>query len=264
MLDNQVACTGKSSQHKDSVSLYVDNQNVCLNEQEANWILDFTKSKGCWNCTRTYYNSLCKNQADLKNNLSALKLSWIDVPCSLKNSADNQLISDCLDDLDKGLLGDIVIIVSGDGDFAKLVRLLKKLGRKVIILAKRGNVKQMLTELADKFHFIDELPQPPASQVELNTDGVLSTISYEDAIECLNAAIKTAMSQNKKTGFRLISNLMCDDKQFPNYTGSASIRQADGKNFSRFRKFINAVVKDGKIFVENNEIFLAEECKMAA
>ncbi|HEY9872209.1 MAG TPA: NYN domain-containing protein [Candidatus Obscuribacterales bacterium] len=248
-----------------SVSLYCDNQNVFLNQEEANLLLDFTKSKGRLRCQNVYYNSECNNHSDInKQRLENIGYECKNVPCPLKNSADNQLIADCLDDNDHNCLGSTVIIVSGDGDFAKLVKALKGWGKKVIILARRGNVKQRLTELADEFHFIDELPQLVGNKTEPSTDGALSSITYEDAIACLREAIKTALSQNKDTTFSSIGKLMRNNKRFPGYQGVSSIRKADGNNFSRFSKFINAAVAEGKVKIINQELFLIEEDKLAA
>jgi hypothetical protein len=47
-------------------------------------------------------------------------------------------------------------------------------------------------------------------------------------------------------------------KHFPNYRGATSILKQDGKNFSRFGKFVDAVVADGKIQMQNQELFLIE------
>ncbi|MEH2286972.1 NYN domain-containing protein [Nostoc sp.] len=50
-------------------------------------------------------------------------------------------------------------LASGDGDFVNLVRNLQNLGKRVIIFAQAGNVKQKLKELADEFYFINKLPE---------------------------------------------------------------------------------------------------------
>lgn len=79
------------------------------------------------------------------------------------------MIADCLEDVDNKLSPDLVILVSGDGDFVKLVSTLQKLGKNVIVFGQRGNVKQKLKELADEFHFVDELSQLVAEKTEPKT-----------------------------------------------------------------------------------------------
>jgi hypothetical protein len=54
-----------------------------------------------------------------------------------------------------------------------------------------------------------------------------------------------------------VNNLMCKNQEiFPNYHEVSSILKADGKPFSKFSKFVDAVVKDGKIRKQGQELFL--------
>ncbi|RDH50997.1 hypothetical protein CBF18_10940, partial [Mastigocladus laminosus WC112] len=46
------------------------------------------------------------------------------------------LISDLIDDVHKHQSPNIVILVSGDGDFANSVSVLRQLGKKVIVMAR--------------------------------------------------------------------------------------------------------------------------------
>ncbi|MFB8790279.1 MAG: NYN domain-containing protein [Potamolinea sp.] len=246
-----------------SVGIYWDLQNVSLNQKQANCLLDFANFKGHLIHKKVYYNSLCQDQASAKDKLESLGFYCVDVPCPLKNSADNQLKSDVLDDISNNLPPDTVILVSGDGDFANPVGILQKLGKKVIIIAQRGNVKQKLKELADEFYFVDELFKLVEDKAEPKIASIQSKMTYEDAIDCLLEAIKTALSKGKCTALGYINKLMRSSQRFPNYQGVSSILKPDGKTFLKFSKFVDAVVKEGKIRRQKEEVFLVEVEQLA-
>ena len=241
--------------HLASVAIYCDLQNVYSIQKLANLLLAFANTKGRLFFNKVYYNSQCKSQTSAKDKLESLGFHCVDVPCPLKDSADNQLKADCIDDVFNNGSPDIVILVSGDGDFANLVRNLRELGKKVIIFAQRGNVKQRLKELAgNDFHFVDELPELVGDKTQPQTNCVQSQITDKEATECLIEAIKTASRQGKRTVLGCIDTLM--RKHFPNYRGATSILKQDGTTFSRFSKFVDTVVKEGKVRMENQELFL--------
>ncbi|GET40038.1 NYN domain-containing protein [Microseira wollei] len=262
MKNTHLAVGVQTSQHELLVTLYCDLQNVYSILEHAELLLAFAKSKGRVISKKVYYNSQCKNQASAKDKLKSLGCDCVDVPCPIKNSADNQMIADCLEAIDSNSCPDIVILVSGDGDFVKLVRILHKLGKKVIILAQRGNVKQKLKELADEFYFLDDLPQLVEGMTQKETDSVQCQIAYNKAIEYLHEAIKTALSKGESTNFSRIDNLM--RQLFPCYKGVSSICKPDGKKFSKFSKFVEAAVKHGKVRMQNQQLLLIEADKLAA
>lgn len=246
----------QTSQQKLLVAIYWDLQNVWLNQEQVNSLLDFANFKGRLIFQKVYYNSLCKNQAFAKDKRESLGFRYVDVPCPLKNSADNQLKSDLIDDILNSLPPDIVILVSGDGDFANPVQVLKKLGKKVIVFARQGNVKQKLKERADEFYFVDELPKLVEYKTSPKTASIQSKNTYEDAIQYLNKAIKILRDQGKPALLSRVNNLMRQNENFPNYQGFSSILKPDGKTFLKFGKFVDAVVKDGKIRKQEQELFL--------
>ncbi|HAX76001.1 MAG TPA: NYN domain-containing protein [Cyanobacteria bacterium UBA11372] len=262
MTSTHLAAGVQRSQHQPLVALYCDLQNVYSIVEYADLLLAFANSKGRLISKKVYYNSQCKNQASAKDKLKSLGCVCVDVPCLIKDSADNQMIADCLGDIDSNSCPDTVILVSGDGDFVKLVRTLHKWGKKVIILAQRGNVKQKLREIANEFHFLDELPQLVEAMTQQETDSVQCQIAYDKAIEYLIAAINTALSKGEATSFSKIDNLM--RHLYPCYKGVDSICKPDGKKFSKFSKFVEAAVKDGKVRMQNQELFLVEADKLAA
>ncbi|WP_017651557.1 NYN domain-containing protein [Fortiea contorta] len=251
----------QTSQKQPKVGIYCDFQNVYLNQELAMNLLAFANARGSLISRRVYYNSLYENQASAKENLRSIGFKCEDVTCSLKNSADNQLKSDLIDDVCNHQSSDIVILVSGDGDFANIVQILQSNGKNVIIFAKRGNVKQKLKERANEFYFVDELLKLVENKTQLVKTANQSQINYNDAIEYLIESIKTASNQRKSTACGYIDNLM--RQRYVNYQGVSSILTPDGKRFSRFGKFIDAAIKDGKVTIQNQKLCLIELDELA-
>jgi NYN domain len=235
MKDFHLGSNIPTSQQLPLVSIYWDYQNAHFSLDKANLLLDFAHSKGRVISKNVYYNSQRKDQSAAKDNIANLGFSCLDVPCPLKNSADNQLIADCLDHIhSSNMTPDIVILVSGDGDFVKLVHNLQKLGKRVIIFAQIGNVKQKLKEVADEFYFIDTLPELMENKILTQSANVESQIDYNQVIEYLIEAIKTALSQSKSTSFGCINNLML--QSCPRYQGFSCISMPNGKKLKNFTR----------------------------
>lgn len=259
---NKSGCTKMTNPHCLLISIYVDHQNVHLTRILASQLVEFVKSQGRLMDVKVYYNSLDPAQVSAKDKLQSFSFKWIDVPCPLKNSADNQLMVDCLDDIYSNRPPDTVILVSGDGDFANSVRNLQKLGIKAIVFAQLGNVKQKLKELVGgDFHFLDELPSLIAAKTQQQIENCQPDLTYNEAVEYLIASIKTALSEGKRTGLGFINQRML--QHFPKYQGVSSVKH-QGKTFSRFKELINAALKDGKIGLENQQLFVIEADKISA
>lgn len=261
MMDTRIA-SNETSHKQFKVLIYWDFQNAKLSLELAKLLLVFAKSRGRLIGKSIYYNSQCKDQAVAKNNLASIGYTCFDVPCSLKDSADNQLIADCLKDIHSNLSPDIVILISGDGDFVNLVRNLQKLGKKVIIFAQSGNVKQKLKELANEFYFIDNLPELVDKKTKSQTTSIDFKISYNESIQCLIKAITTTLNQGKRTEFGYVNKLM--RQLCHKYQGFSSISMPDGKKFKSFGQFVDAAVRDGKIQKQGQQLFLIELDNLAA
>ncbi len=115
----------KKSHQQSLVGIYWDTQNVFLTSEQAVNLLDFGKTKGSVIRKKAYYNSLFENQAFVKNQLQKIGFHCDDVTCFVKNSADNQLKSDLMDDIYDYQYLDIIILVSGDGDFVNPINKIK-------------------------------------------------------------------------------------------------------------------------------------------
>ena len=245
-----------------TISMYIDHQNVNLSQSEARALLRFASAKGQLVCKKLYYNSQCSDQNLAKKLWESCALTCVDVPCPLKNSADNQLVADCISD-NSNFYPNLFVIVSGDGDFLGLVNTLQQLNKKVIVIARKGNVKQKLIENANEFHFIDKLPEISYSDLSQGTQVV-----YEDAVLCLIEAIKIAVSRSQRTTYTKIDRLMRQNQDFPKYQGVSSICGRNGKKFTRFKQFIDAVAHDGTVRVQNSgtcqEVLLLKANQCAA
>lgn len=249
------------------VSVYCDLQNVYSIQKSAKLLLFFAQTQGLMLAQNVYYNSQCQNQAQAKKPLSSIGFDCRDVPCPLKNSADNQLIADCLEDIASNRSPDIIILVSGDGDFCKLVRILQKLGKKVIIFAQRGNVKQKLKELVqDDFYFVDKLPELVQVKTKPQATSVQAQLIYEEAIDCLRNAIQTALNQGQRTSLSKIGKLMRHNPHFPKCSKFPLVCKSDGTTFSKLSKFVNAAIAEGivdaKTTGKEQELFLSQRNRL--
>jgi hypothetical protein len=241
--------------------LYVswDLQNVSLKQPNelqkfAKELLIFCGSKGNLHSPHVYYNSQHKDQLAANDTLEKVGYKGVNVPIAKKNSADHQLILDCLKTVVSKPSADIFTFVLGDKDYVGLICVLRSLGKKVIIFAKRGSESKKLMSIADEFHFVDELPNLFSNKAVIPEDG--TDINYDDAVQCLIEAIKIANSQGKCAVYSTIGKLMRQSQHFPNYKGVSTIHKPDGTKFSSFSKFVAAVVKQGKIKLQNEEMLL--------
>lgn len=245
----------KTFHQQSLVGIYWDIQNVYLTLEQAENLLDFGKTKGSVIRKKAYYNSQFESQAFAKKQLQKIDFHFDDVTCVVKNSADNQLKSDLIDDIYHHQSSDVVILVSGDGDFVNHIKCLKEKDKKIIIFAHKGNVKKKLIETADEFHFVENLPHIRNKTLCLEHSNDFQN-QYNEAVGYLIKAIQTVSSQGKPTELSKIDNVM--RQMFPKYKGFSCIRQPDGGSFSRFSKFLEAVEKDGKIRIHEQKLFLIE------
>ncbi|NQE37250.1 NYN domain-containing protein [Microcoleus asticus] len=158
MADNH-RTTGTQQTQSQRVAMLLDSQGVYLNQEQAELLVDFAKSKGRLEPPKNYYNSQHKNQVNDKIRLEKFGFLGVDVPDSGKNSADKQLVFDCIKRVTTKPSPGIIILVLADRDFAGLISVLMGLGKTVIIFARRKSASQKLINLVgeDNFHDVDEL-----------------------------------------------------------------------------------------------------------
>ncbi|MEH2294288.1 NYN domain-containing protein [Nostoc sp.] len=256
----------QTSQHKNSIGIFADIQNVSSIKGKGHLLLKFAQSKGRIGCKNFYYNSHYIGQVCTKNELEILGMKGIDVPEHSENSADYRLINDCINWVAFNASVNIIILILGDWDYAGLICILKALGKNVIIFSQRGSASPKLVKLVgnENFYFVDELPQLVGNSNKTQTQNmdIVSEINYNQAIEYLIEAINIASSQGKPTVFARIDKLM--RQRYANYQGCSSISMSNGKKIKSFSQFIDVVVKDGKVRKENQELFLTELDMLAA
>ncbi|OCR01220.1 hypothetical protein BCD67_17140 [Oscillatoriales cyanobacterium USR001] len=249
---------GKNTSQKPlKVDIFIDIQNVPSIQKQPKLLIDFAKIQGNLDCQKLYFNPQYKNQVSAAKKLEFWGFQAVTVLDGSKNSADRWLCFDVVKRVACQQSPDIFILVLGDRDFAGLISILVNLGKKVIIFAQRHSASQKkLAKLVgdENFHYADELPSLVAGNTESKMDSAPCNLTYTEAVEYLLETIKTCLNQGKRAGLGFINRQMC--KLFPNYQGVTSICKHDGKAFSRFSTFVKAVEKDGKVRIENQELFL--------
>ncbi|NJO43784.1 MAG: NYN domain-containing protein [Cyanobacteria bacterium CRU_2_1] len=140
---------------KVSVAIYLDWQNVRLNQNQANKLFNLASREGILGIKKAYAywrkEDLSRQGCLYKNGFDCL-----DIPLLEKNSADHKLMADIRWQIVNDPSLKTVILVSGDGDFVQLVSEMKLRGIKVIVVA-QSNVSQKLRKLADEFYPVHDL-----------------------------------------------------------------------------------------------------------
>jgi hypothetical protein len=142
---------------KNRVSIYWDFENVRVPDQ-AKCLIDFAQSRGDV-VTKKVYSHWRRETWAFEYALDHVGFERVDVQEEFKNSADLKLKSDCRAELLSDLSPDIIILVSGDGDFASLVSELRLCRKHVIVFGRRGVTSYKLRWLADEFYFAEQLCQ---------------------------------------------------------------------------------------------------------
>ncbi len=132
----------------------------------------FAKSKGRLDCLKIYYNSQKKNQLLAKNNVEYLGFQGVDVRSDDKNSVDKELTFDWIKRVAIKSSPKIIILVSGDRDFAPLISLMLAVGKTIIVFAQPCKTSKKLINLVgdDNFHYINELPGLLAGKTQDKAD----------------------------------------------------------------------------------------------
>jgi NYN domain len=249
MAEIHLAASKQASQQQRFVSIYWDYQNIPQVEQATNLLLFATIRAALIN--RNVYNNWEQSSKN-KEHLQSLNFNCVDVSIPIKNAVDFQLSIDCGCDNSH-----IIILVLGDCYGEILIRSLKQKDKKVIVFARKGSVAPALEKLADEFYFTDELAGLLENKIQPRTGKGQCQIAYNEAIEYLIEAIKTALSKGKKATLGFINQQMA--KLFPEYEAVSSICPPNGrKKFSKFIDFAKAVEEDGLVQIKDDNLFLIE------
>jgi hypothetical protein len=137
------------------VSIYWDFENVRVPHQALS-LMDFAQSRGDVD-TNKVYSHWSRETSKSKYVLDRCGFERIHVWEKGKNSADRKLKSDCLAELDSSWSSDIIIIVSGDGGFASLVRELQLHGKQVIVFGRQDVTSRKLERWANELYSAEDL-----------------------------------------------------------------------------------------------------------
>ena len=120
--------------------------------------MDFAQSRGDVD-TNKVYSHWSQETSKSKYVLDRCGFERIHVWEKGKNSADRKLKSDCLAELDSSWSSDIIIIVSGDGGFASLVRELQLHEKQVIVFGRQDVTSRKLQRWANELYSAEDLCQ---------------------------------------------------------------------------------------------------------
>ena len=135
------------------VALFLDYENVPNVQLAKNWI-DFARSKGILVMQNAYTRQWKESRRDGRF-LKGLGFCLISAIFDIKNSVDCKCMSDCLRIAKSKSSPDIFIIVTGDGDYAHLLSILKGYKKRTIVVARRGSENRELKRIAHEFYFVD-------------------------------------------------------------------------------------------------------------
>lgn len=147
------------------VGIFIDVQNMYYSARQLKGKLDFDALlQACVLDRRLIQASAYvveSKEIDQSGFIAMLQQRAIEVRRkTLKIRADGSMKGDwdmemALDILDMAPKLDVVVLVSGDGDFTSLVRRVKTIGPKVEVVAFPRNTAKSLLEAADRFHPLD-------------------------------------------------------------------------------------------------------------
>lgn len=140
-----------------TVALFVDYENVPDVHLAEHWI-DFARSKGNL-VIQNAYTRQWKNSLSDGSLLKRLGFRLISAIFNIKNSVDCKCMYDCLGVVESESSPDIFIIVTGDGDYAHLLNILKSHRKQTIVFARRGSESKKLKRIAHEFYFVDEVDE---------------------------------------------------------------------------------------------------------
>jgi uncharacterized LabA/DUF88 family protein len=136
------------------IALFLDYENVPNVQLAKNWI-NFAWSKGTLVVQNAYTREWKESRRDGRF-LKGLGFCLISAIFDIKNSVDCKCMSDCLRIAKSKSSPDTFIIVTGDGDYAQLLNILKGYKKRTIVVARRGSENKELKRIAHEFYFVDE------------------------------------------------------------------------------------------------------------
>jgi uncharacterized LabA/DUF88 family protein len=147
----------RNRQGSQAVAVFADCQNVGSLFEYRQAVLTFVKQFGPVPLLWAYHYW---REMKLLRELQLQSDGWqpIDVPIQDKNALDEQLIRDC-HRLCRQPFIKVVVLITGDKDFAPLVKSLISQNKQVIVIGRRGHVSRKLSALVPHDTYaIEDLP----------------------------------------------------------------------------------------------------------
>ena len=147
--------------------MFIDAANILYSQQTLGWEIDYKKlieyfKKNTELVCANFYSgkdsrnskqeSFFKKMASFGYQVTTKEVKWIrDRNTKVlkgKGNLDIELALDVVQSMDKY---DTLVLLSGDSDFEPVVSLVKRNGKKVLVLSTRGHVSKELARAADKY-----------------------------------------------------------------------------------------------------------------
>ncbi len=240
---------------KPCIAIYGDFQNVRNSPEEIEILNPWFDQQGNILHKKSYAYWRKENEL-FEQAIFKAGFKTISVSSKEKNAVDNEIIQDCKHDIMTDKIIKIVILITGDKDYLPLVKYLQKIGIKLILIH-GANVSQNLRKAVDIAYNIDKLIKSiTVNKATTEKLDYPAMIPYEEAKKCLIESIKTVQEEGKKATLALMGHLIKNHPRLSGYQKVSSIGKPDGKPFSKFCKFVEAVIKEGIIQNCNGELIL--------
>ncbi len=202
------------------------------------------------------WNHSTKN---LPENLAAKGFELIYLPRNdekgkrTKNSVDFVLVLKATEMIFQYPHIDTYIILTGDVDFRPLLQILKKHGKRIIVIYNPNTISERLLEFADDYRsYLDLMPDETEDESENNLEEKVDGFNEQQSFELLLEAIEQ-MKSNKKVptpGSVKVRMKMIND----NFTGNVV-------GYSNWLDFITSAKNKGLIRIteKNNDLILSPE-----
>ncbi len=242
---------------KHYLAIYWDAQNVRISPEKIELFNLWLNQQGdiLINKAYAYWR---KETEQFEKAIFDANFNLINVPSQEKNAVDHKMIHDCQNDIRLDSTIKRVILITGDQDYLTLVDHLKTLGLKVALISQH-NVSERLKKTVNWAYNIDKLiHQVAENNLTKSSLDHSVIITYEDAKNCLIELIQTLKAEKKRATIALLGHLIKNHPRLSGYKKVSSIGKPDGKYFSKFSKFVEAVIKEGIIQNRNGELILVE------
>jgi uncharacterized LabA/DUF88 family protein len=192
---------------KQKVGIYIDAANLYHAAQIAKLHINFVQIY-TWLKTKcklknakfyTAYDPEDPKQLEFLNELEKTGYSIVKKPLKIfentkKGNMDIEIAVDSI--LDQHTY-DVLILVSGDGDFGYLVQALDRLGKKIIILGVGGFTSYELHQEADNYYFFNRIREVWKAQKQSKTVGEEVVLPTEKLIKISKKSDSTSKNASK-------------------------------------------------------------------